>query len=94
MGETCPVATPQNDFAHFLQRGFAAARSGFATNRLAALVALETLAEVAGQVHGSHRRALLEREVRLLVEQAEEHLVGPDIADVRQRHAEVRAAWA
>ena len=94
MGETCPVATPQNDFAHFLQRGFAAARSGFATNRLAALVALETLAEVAGQVRGSHRRALLEREVRLLVEQAEEHLVGPDIADVRQRHAEVRAAWA
>ncbi|KHK92554.1 DUF2254 domain-containing protein [Novosphingobium malaysiense] len=94
IGAACPVATPVNDFDHFLQRGFAAVRSGLATNRLAALVALESLAVAAGQVRGSHRRALLEREVDLLVEQAEEHLTGPDIADVRQRHAAIRAGWA
>ncbi|MCJ2187982.1 DUF2254 domain-containing protein [Novosphingobium beihaiensis] len=93
-GADCPVAPLQSDFAHFLERGFAAARGALASNRLSALVALETLAKAAGQVRGSHRRALIEREVRLLAQQAEEHLTGPDIADVRQRHDAIRAGWS
>ncbi|MCJ2180589.1 DUF2254 domain-containing protein [Novosphingobium album (ex Hu et al. 2023)] len=93
-GPDCPVAPPQSDFAHFLERGFTAARGALASNRLSALVALETLAKAAGQVRGSHRRALIEREVQLLAQQAEEHLTGPDIADVRQRHEAIRAGWS
>ena len=90
----CPVAPRQSDFAHFLERGFAAARGALSSNRLTALVTLDTLGEAARQVQGSHRRALIEREVQLLSEQAEERLTGPDIADVRQRLAAIRAGWA
>lgn len=93
-GADCPVAPLQSDFAHFLERGFAAARGALASNRLSALVALETLAQAAGQVRGHHRRALIAREVQLLAQQAEDHLTGPDIADVRQRHEAIRAGWS
>ncbi len=36
--------------------------------------------------------ALIEAEIDLLASQAEDHLTGPDIADVRARVAAIRAA--
>ncbi|MCJ1962891.1 DUF2254 domain-containing protein [Novosphingobium mangrovi (ex Hu et al. 2023)] len=86
----CPVARLHSDFAHFLQRGFIAMRSAVATSRLAALMALEALHTAAQQVTSAHRRRLLLEEMDRLAEQAAEHLSGPDIALVRERHALLR----
>lgn len=92
-GRDCPVAPLLNDFAHFLQRGFGAARSSLASNRLAALVALEALGTSRELVNGFHRRALLEREMEALVRQAEDFLTAPELADLRQRLDAIRARW-
>ena len=92
-GPDCPVAPLLNDFEHFLSRGFGAARSSLASNRLAALVALEALGTSRDLVRGSHRRALLEREMDALVRQAEDFLTAPELTDLRQRQAAIRAGW-
>ncbi|MBH0114164.1 DUF2254 domain-containing protein [Novosphingobium sp. YJ-S2-02] len=88
----CPLSRCHSDFAHFLERGLVSTRGAVATSRLASLVALETLERAARLVTGPHRRALLLAEAEALVEQAQHHLVGPDLADVRQRLEVVRAS--
>ncbi len=80
----CPLARVHSDFAHFLERGFVAMRSALATNRLAAIVALEALDTAARQIAPGPRRHLVHQEMRRLVAQAEEHLRGPDLADLRE----------
>ncbi|MCJ2184075.1 DUF2254 domain-containing protein [Novosphingobium sp. 1949] len=81
----CPVARLHADFAHYLERGFVAMRSALATSRLAAIVALDTLDSAARNVRGEYRAALVRKEMRALVLQAREHLVGPDLAMVEER---------
>ncbi|GFM27333.1 DUF2254 domain-containing protein [Novosphingobium sp. PY1] len=87
----CPVFPPTNDFAHFLQRGFVAARGAIASNRLTALVALDALATAAGQVLGSHRRGLLVREAGALADLTATMLPDPDVDEIRRRHAAIIA---
>ena len=76
-----------DDFAHFLARGFGSARSAVATDRLAALVALDTLGQAAATVIDAGRRAQLLHEGGLLMTQARLNLAGPDLVEVEERHA-------
>ena len=82
----CRVITLPDDFAHFVRRGFGAARSALAENRLTALVSLDTLRTTAMTITDSERRAILMQEADLLLAQAECALSGPDLASVRHRH--------
>ncbi|MBT0671167.1 DUF2254 domain-containing protein [Novosphingobium profundi] len=88
---SCPLARLHSDFAHFLDRGFVAMRSALATNRLAAIVALDALDTAARQVSEGPRRRALHEEMDQLLAQAKEHLCGPDLASVRERHRVLRA---
>lgn len=79
----------RDGFDHFLERGFGAARSALASNRMAALVTLESLAAAIDSVEGAVRPSMLRREAARLVEQAEFSLEGPDLQDVRARYRDV-----
>lgn len=86
-GRVIPLA---DDFAHFLERGFGAARVALASSKIASLVALDSIRDAAAQINDASRIALLAREGDLLMEQAEVSLKGPDLQEVRARHAAVR----
>lgn len=75
----------RDGFDHFLARGFGAARSALASNRMAALVALDSLAAAIRSVEGQARPSMLRHEAARLLEQAECTLDGPDLQDVRAR---------
>lgn len=77
-----------DDFAHFLARGFGSARSAVATDRLASLVAFDTLGQAAAAISDQDRRDQLLREGGLLMAQARLNLAGPDLAEVEARHAD------
>jgi uncharacterized membrane protein len=89
------VATPErdlvvpvnDDYSHFLARGFGAIRSGVATNRIAALVMLDTLIDAGTTLDDETRRTQLKRQGDLLLEQARVHLSGPELHEVEARHA-------
>ena len=75
-----------DDFSHFVSRGFGATRSAVAGHKLAALVALDSMAQAAGLVADESCKALLSREAGLLMQQAETVLKGPELDEVRARH--------
>ncbi|MCB2047618.1 MAG: DUF2254 domain-containing protein [Novosphingobium sp.] len=77
----------EDDFAHFLKRGFGMARGAVASSKPAALVCLDTLAEVARLLPDRTRAALVEREAALLLTQSQIALAGPELDEVRARHA-------
>ncbi|MCB2078834.1 MAG: DUF2254 domain-containing protein [Novosphingobium sp.] len=77
----------EDDFAHFLARGFGAARSAIASSRLAALVTFDALVSVGLTLEDESRLALVVREADLFLAQAEKALTGPDLDEVRARHA-------
>jgi uncharacterized membrane protein len=81
------VAPLNDDFAHFVARGFGAMRGSVATNRVAALVMFDTLADAAGALDDESRRASLSREGERLLAQAREHLKGPELELVEARFA-------
>jgi uncharacterized membrane protein len=86
-----PRVYPINDgFAHFLSRGFGAARGALATSSIAAQVALEALGRAAATLDDS-RSAMLLGEANQLLAQAELALVGPELDSVRARHAAIMA---
>lgn len=86
--KTDKVIPLDDDFAHFLARGFGSARGSVATDRLASLVALDTLGQAAATIPDQGRRAQLLREGGLLMAQARLNLAGPDLAEVEARHAD------
>jgi uncharacterized membrane protein len=88
--EQC-VLPLRDGFDHFLERGFGAARSALASNRMAALVALDSLASVIQSVEGAARPSMLRHEAARLLEQAECALKGPDLQDVQDRYRELFA---
>ena len=71
-----------------------AARTALAANRLAALVTFDAILSAARVIDDESRRGLLEREAGLLLEQAEKALCGPDLEEVRARHASFGKAFA
>ncbi|PEQ13969.1 hypothetical protein B2G71_06645 [Novosphingobium sp. PC22D] len=85
-GEERRVFPLRDGFAHYLERGFGAARSALASNRLAALVTLDSLCAAAGSVEGEARHELVRREAARFIEQAGLSLAGPDLDDVRARY--------
>ena len=76
----------EDDFEHFVARGFGAMRSGVATNRIAALVTFDALVDAASTLDDEERRAVIKQEGDLLVTQAREHLVGPELDAVEARY--------
>lgn len=85
-GGACTVFPLEDDFDHFVARGFGAARSALAANRLAALVTFDAILSAARVIGDESRRALLAREADLLLAQSEKVLQGPDLDEVRARH--------
>ena len=76
----------EDDFDHFVARGFGAMRSGVATNRIAALVTFDALVDAASTLDDETRRAVIRMEGEQLARQAREHLVGPELEAVEARY--------
>ncbi len=93
-GEEQHLILLEDDYHHFVARGFGAARGGLATNRIAAVIALDALCDAATTLDDESRRAVLVQEGEKLVEQAGEHLCGPELAEVEARAAVFRRKMA
>ena len=76
----------EDNFEHFVSRGFGAMRGGLANNRIAAQVAFEAMVDAASTLDDETRRETLAREGDLLMLQAREHLVGPELDMVEARY--------
>ncbi len=76
----------EDDFDHFVRRGFGAMRSGVATNRIAAMVTFDALVDASSMLDDETRREDLRREGELLMRQTREHLVGPELEAVEARY--------
>ena len=74
-----------DDFAHFLARGFGAARSSVAGNDIAAKVCLEVLNGVRISAASPERKAAVMAEARTMLQSAEAQLTGPSLVELRQR---------
>lgn len=74
-----------DDFEHFLNRGFGAIRASAAGNPMAAVKFLDALYSVALTANSRHRRALLLREGLQLVDQAKAVLEGPSLDELNAR---------
>ena len=75
-----------DDFEHYVFRGFGALRGSVATNRLTSLVAFDTLHKAALAVNDPERRQALREEGDKLFAQLGEHLVGPSLEEVEARY--------
>ena len=85
-GEDQHLVLKEDDFTHFVARGFGAMRSGVATNRIAAQVTFDALVDTASTLDDETRRAIIRQEGDLLARQAREHLVGPELEAVEARY--------
>ncbi len=85
-GEDPHLILLEDDFSHFVRRGFGAMRGSVATNRIAALVTFDALVDAASTLNDESRRGELKLQGDLLREQAREHLVGPELHEVEARY--------
>jgi uncharacterized membrane protein len=92
--EDALVIPLDDDYSHFLARGFGAIRSSVATNRIAAMVMFEALARAAAPLDDETRRAELRKQGEQLIEQARVHLEGPELQLVEARYASFAAELA
>ena len=81
-----------DDFSHFVARGFGGIRPSAATNPLAAKVFIDVLLAAMDGCELPERRALLAREAKLLEEQAEVELAGPALDEIRAKGRAFEAA--
>ncbi|HEY9553299.1 DUF2254 domain-containing protein [Allosphingosinicella sp.] len=79
------VRPREDDFSHFVARGFGGIRLSAAGNPLAAKVFIEMLASAVEGCELPERRAVLAREAKLLEEQAEVALAGPALDEIREK---------
>ncbi len=94
-GEGKTFLIPKSDgFDHYLERSFGSIRPGVATSVNAAMVMLEVLENAAKPLDNTDRVYLLREHGRLLFEQAESALTGPDLARLRSRHIEFETRMA
>lgn len=84
LAERRVIALP-DDFSHYVARGFGAVRGAVASNRIAALVMLDTLVNASVSLDDETRKAVLRREAGRLMEQAREAMCGPDLQEVEAR---------
>ena len=85
-GEEPHLVPLDDNFDHYLARGFGAIRGGVATNRIATLIMFDALVDVTTTLDDETRRASVRREGERLVRQAREHLVGPELLAVEARY--------
>lgn len=79
------VRPMDDDFAHFVARGFGGIRLSAAGNPLAAKVFVDMLASAVSSCALSERRDRLVREAKLLEEQAAVALAGPALDEIREK---------
>ena len=92
-GDGAVFAKPDG-FDHFVGRGFGTVRASAASNDVAALIFVEAVAAAGLVCPDAGRRAVLHREVRLLLDQAQSALDGPALEELRQRVAAYQQAQA
>lgn len=80
------VALRNDDFVHFVSRGFGTIRSAVATSPAAALVTFEAIADAAITLDDETRKQVLVNEGKLLIRQARACLTGPDLEQVEARY--------
>ena len=85
-GEEPHLILLEDDFDHFVRRGFGALRGGTATNRIATVVTFDALVDAASMLHDATRKRELLKEGEKLHRQAREHLVGPELDEVEARY--------
>lgn len=85
-GEEPHLVLLEDDFEHYLARGFGSIRGGIATNRIVAQVTFDALVDSATMIDDESRRAAIRKEGELLVQQARHHLVGPELDAVEARY--------
>ena len=79
------VQPPDDDYAHFLRRGFGAMRSAVATHPLASKQFIDSLYAGATGCTAQHRLNLLREEAETLLQQARHHLDGPALFELEER---------
>lgn len=77
----------EDDFAHFLARGFGSVRDSAAGNALASLQFLDCLAGAGAGLTRERRREQIKAEGERLLAQARHALAGPSLQDLEARHA-------
>lgn len=85
-GEEPHLIPLEDNFEHYLYRGFGAMRGGVATSRIAALVTFDALVDAATTLDDATRREAIRRQGQLLAQQAREGLVGPELQEVEARY--------
>ncbi|MXO66623.1 DUF2254 domain-containing protein [Altericroceibacterium endophyticum] len=75
-----------DNYEHYLTRGFGALRSAVAANRIACLVTFDTLVNASLTLTNESRKARLKLEGDRLIDQAREALRGPALVDVEARY--------
>ncbi len=88
------VQPPDDDYAHFLRRGFGAMRSAVATHPLAANQFVHSLYAAATGCTGRDRFELLREEAETLLQQARIHLHGPALFELEERLDNFRKTMA
>jgi len=87
------VSTLDDDFAHFLARGFGCIRPAAATSPIAAKQFLDGLLAAAGAIADPRRRTILKTEAARLVDQARHDLGGPALDELVADHEAFKAQF-
>ncbi|WP_228242815.1 DUF2254 domain-containing protein [Porphyrobacter sp. GA68] len=80
------VSPLNNDFSHYVQRGFGSIRSGVATSPIAAVVMFDALRHATSTFSNAERHRVLVNEGEQLMRQARLVLDGPDLKQVEARY--------
>ncbi|MXP13290.1 DUF2254 domain-containing protein [Altererythrobacter confluentis] len=89
-GEEERVVPLNDDYAHFIARGFGAMRSAVSTNRIATLIMLDTLVNTGSTLNDESRTRELAKEAEKLMIQTRLNLRGPEMDEVEARYISVR----
>ncbi|MBC2777263.1 DUF2254 domain-containing protein [Parasphingopyxis marina] len=83
-----------DDFAHFMQRGFGGIRASAAGSAMASKKFIDVLQDCGLACASKQRRDLLVEEARLLLVQAHTAMEGPSLDELEARFAEFKSAMA
>lgn len=84
------LVLPNDDFAHYVSRGFGSMRPSVAASPNAALVMFDTLRDAASALNDASRRQVLEQEGERLMRQARLNLEGPTLELIEARYHQFR----
>lgn len=88
------VSVLNDDFAHYVARGFGTMRAFVATSPPVVLVMFEVLKNTRATIRQADRRQVLAAEGELLIEQARLELEGPALREAETRHLQFARALA